>query len=134
MAWAIAHGQSPDQWLALHIAVAVVAWVATLVSAVQLKLAPMFAMARVHGPLAALPTAALWAGLSLEAASMLAHLPWAADAAAACWLAAAALAIGHVVRLRRAGRAPLPDSVLTGWSLWAGAAVMLPWALRCLLC
>ncbi len=132
MAWTIAHGQSPNQWLALHIAVALVAWVATLVSAVQLKLAPMFAMARVHGALAALPTAALWVGLSLEGASVLARLPWAADVAAACWLAASALAMGLIMHLRRGGRAPRRDTVLAaalaGWGLWAGAAVMLPWA------
>lgn len=124
MAASLAAGRDGAGWLGLHIAVALVAWMATLVSGVQLKLVPMFAMSRVEGRFTALPAALLWAGLGLDAT----RFHETTDAAAMLWLAAAIFAAAQVITIRRRGRAPEPDTVFTtilaGWVLWAIAALL----------
>ena len=128
MATNLAAGREASGWLALHIVIALAAWVATLVSGVQLKLVPMFSMSRVEGRLTALPLVLLWLGVGAAAAGHWFFVPGMVTAAV-LWLLAAALALVLVTRIRRQGKAPEPDSVfvtiLSGWGLWVLAALLL---------
>lgn len=123
----------PGGRLGAHIATAWVGWVATLVATVQEKLVPMFTMARSpRRPPLILILAGFWVGLGV-----IWLRPWLPApepikwVAAACWAAAAAIALVRVEAWRCVGRAPWRDSVIwsarLGWGLGLGAALLAPW-------
>ncbi len=129
MAIGLAEGQASLGWLALHISVALAAWVATLVSGVQLKLVPMFSMSRAAGRLTALPLVFLWLGVGAAAAGHWLSIPGTLITATVFWFVAAVGALVLITRIRRAGKAPEADTVfvtvIAGWGLWAMAAVLI---------
>jgi hypothetical protein len=121
----MAFGAATPAALGLHIATALVAWVGTLVATVQLKLMPMFTMARVtRRTLAPLPVAALWAGLAAVWLRGALDIPqWVPSG---LWTLAALASLYQLLTLRRKGKAPTTDPVLVpvamGWILWLVAA------------
>jgi hypothetical protein len=111
----------------LHVATAVVGWVATLVATVQLKLVPMFTMSRVtRRALAPFVLVALWAGLVAEWLRL--FWPMGPAVPAALWTLAAMVALYQIAVLGRSGKSPTWDPVfmpvVMGWIVWLGAAVL----------
>ncbi|MCY0884358.1 MAG: hypothetical protein OWV35_00565 [Firmicutes bacterium] len=119
---------APYYVLGLHISTALVAWVATLVMGVELKLVPMFTMARVEGQRVAGPPVLAWAGLFLF--WLAGEVPALLNAAAGLWMLAALWTGRQLWTIGRSGRAPAFDRVLVGviagWVLWFLAALALP--------
>jgi hypothetical protein len=124
LAWSLFRAPAAaPRLLPLHIATVLVAWVATLVVGVELKLVPMFAMARTEGIRVAWPLVWLWAGLAVDWARL---APASFSLAAILWGLATATAFVQMARIIGRGQAPWRDGVLacvlTGWGLAFAAA------------
>jgi hypothetical protein len=124
-------GIRPTHWLYDHILTASVAWVGTLVMSVQLKIGPMFAMARSENDReVALPFILVWAGLGLSwVLGPASRVHWLPDLLLA---GAGASTLQLLRRWRRHSQAPTPDRVLwpaqMGWMLWTAAGLLLIWS------
>ncbi len=130
---ALAAGRPGGPVLRVHIATALVGWLGILVFTVQLKLVPMFAMAK----LTAADSRRLGMALGLAGAGVL--IAWVSMGAprtvesmgAALWTAAVILAIIQLARVVRRGKTPRFDRVFVGvaagWGLLLAAAAASLW-------
>lgn len=114
--------------LSYHIATALAGWVGCLVMVVQLKLVPMFAMAKLDRVKSAVPPILLIAGLLSFYG--LRSVPAGRELAPALWVAACLWALGHVghaIRHRKTARLDPVLAACLAWMGWTLAAIFV-WA------